>query len=1180
MTSSGRHAPTFPTDDLAVPAPPSVPRARRGMLLMPIVGIGAMLGTIALMWTSGLTGARNPFAMILPVTAIASGIGMFMRSGAGRGLADLDDQRVRFIEHLGVLGERLCEAAHLQSASLRWIHPQPSALWSLVGGSRMWERRTTDTDFLHCRVGVGDQRLCRRLAMPAVAVADSLDPVSLAEFRRFARTYSTVAEVPIAVALRGVNAVSIAGDPAGSRSLARAIVCQLAVLHSPDHLSIDVRADGDLIDQWDWIKWLPHNGGGRPSEQNHSIRVVDHGEIRLESECFDSPKHVGSLHLRVEGHDLVVRSGAGDEIVGRADRISVAEAKACARRLSGSTRRQPATDAIEMWCAELDLDDLGDIEPESLWERLGEHQRLCVPLGVTASGTLLSLNISEASRNGIGPHGLCVGATGSGKSELLRTLVLGMIARHSPEELNLVLVDFKGGATFLDFSVMHHIAAVVTNLSDEAYLVARMKDALTAEVKRRQQQLRRAGNVADISAYRALRRTDPALPPMPVLLIVVDEFAELLTQYPDFIDVFSSIGRLGRSLGVHMLLASQRLDESRLRGLESHLSYRICLKTLTASESRSVLGSTDAADLPATPGAAILRSADGSLTRFRAVRVTAPVLGAATDRGGGAVGRFAFGPGRTPDVVYWNQSSAPTVMDQVLGGLKGCGSSAHQIWLPPLQSGPELGSLIGETTASSLTHLAAPVGIVDLPLEQRRAPLIVDAGGAGGNVAVVGAPQTGKSTAVKTLITSLAYLHDSSRIQFYCIDFGGGTLSALACVPHVGSVAARSDRELVRRTVVHIESLLRSREVSASRSGDLFLVIDGWPAFREDCGDLEPVVTRIAAQGLSVGVHVILTAARWADIRPGLKDQIGSRLELRLADPVESEVDRRQAAMVPKRLPGRGIVDGGDHFVLARPDSSIISPGQEKAPPVPMLPEVVEIAGLPRLPDTEGGICLGLGERELLPVTVDFATQSHLLILGDGDCGKTSVLRLLCTQLTQAGSPDERKLFVVDYRRTLLGVVSTAYLIAYAFSNYALVEQLPALIEMLENRIPGPDVTAEQLRNGSWWAGPQVFVIVDDYDLVPDVGDSLRPLMRLLPYAMDIGLHLVIARRSAGSSRAMFEPLLSQIRDTGCPALLMNGNPEEGSLIRGWRPAAQPVGRGLLIDGDDAQAVQVGWCPP
>mgnify|MGYP006315896665 FL=1 len=1179
MTSSGRRAPTFPTDDLAVPAPPSMPRRRRGTLLMPIVGIGAMLGTIAMMWTSGPNGARSPLTMILPVAAIASGIGMFMQSGAGRGLAELDVQRVQFIEHLGILGERLRGAAQLQAASLRWTHPEPSALWTLVGGPRMWERRATDADFLHARVGVGDQRLCRRLAVPPLAAADGLDPVSVAEFRRFARTYSTIADAPIALALMGVTAISVAGDQVGPRSLVRAIICQLAVHHSPDHLAIDVRADSDVIDHWDWIKWLPHNARRRSPVRRHSILVVDRGEIRMEIGAHESPKRVGCLRLHVAGQNLVLGPAAGNEIFARADCMSLAEAKACARRLSSSGRGQPVVGALEMWRSELNLDDRADIEPELLWETLGEHQRLCVPLGATANGTLLSLNISEASEDGIGPHGLCVGATGSGKSELLRTMVLGLIARHSPDELNLVLVDFKGGATFLDFSGMHHIAAIITNLSDEAYLVARMKDALTGELNRRQQQLRRAGNVADLSAYRALRRTDTALPPMPTLLIVVDEFAELLTQYPDFIEVFSSIGRLGRSLGVHMLLASQRLDESRLRGLESHLSYRICLKTLTAAESRSVLGITDAADLPATPGAAILRSADGTVTHFRAVRVTTPVSDAVADRGDYPVSRFTIDRGRTPSVDS-NQSPAPTVMEKLLAGLKGCGSLAHQIWLPPLRSEPELDSLIRELPGSASMNLVAPVGVVDLPLEQRHAPLIVDVSGAGGNVAVVGAPQTGKSTAVKTLITSLSCLHDSSRIQFYCIDFGGGVLPSLAYVPHVGSVAARSDRELIRRTVVHLESLLRSREASTGHSGDLFLVIDGWHAFREEYGDLEPVVTRIAAQGLSVGVHVILTAARWADIRPGLKDQIGTRLELRLADPVDSEVDRRQAAMVPKRLAGRGIADGGDHFVLARPDCDLIRLDQGTAPPVPMLPEVIEIAGLPRSPDCAGDIYLGLGERELLPVTVDFATQPHLLILGDGDCGKTSVLRLLCMQLTQAGSPDERKLFVVDYRRTLLGVVPPTHLIAYAFSNVALAEQLSAVIEILEMRIPGADVTAEQLRDGSWWAGPQIFVIVDDYDLVSDVGDSLRPLMRLLPYAADIGLHLVIARRSAGASRAMFEPLLSQIRDTGCPALLMNGNPEEGSLVRGRRPASQPAGRGILIDGDDAQTVQVGWCPP
>ena len=1149
-----------------------------------------MLGTVALLWLSGPLGARSPLAMMLPVTALVSGIGMFVQSGGGRELAELDIQRSRFIEHLGLLGERLREAAKLQSAAMNWIHPQPSALWTLVGDRRMWERVPGDSDFLQARVGIGVQRLCRRLTVPPLPPSGCLDQVSVKALRRFVRVYSVISDAPIAVALIGVPAISIAGDASQARSLARAVICQLAVLHSPDHLSIEVHAGDDLMDHWDWIKWLPHSSCHSSAGQRHSVLVID-GENSVGGlspgmtalvlpSGDDVPEPVGALCLRISGQNVALHAGGMDEALGRSDGLTLAEAKACARRMSMVRRNRSVIGDLEMWRSELGLDGLEVAGPEFLWDRLAEYQRLCVPLGTTAEGNLLSLNISEAIEGGIGPHGLCVGATGSGKSELLRTLVLGMIARHSPDELNLVLVDFKGGATFLDFSTAHHVAAVITNLSDEVHLVERMKDALAGEVHRRQQQLRRAGNVADISAYRELRRTDTSLPSMPTLFMVVDEFAELLAQHPDFIEVFSSIGRLGRSLGIHMLLASQRLDESRLRGLESHLSYRICLKTLTAGESRSVLGVTDAADLPAAPGTAILRSSDGTLTRFRTVRVAAATQSVVAEASGtGTVTRFSGDRHQTPAAVV-NTNTGPTVMAAVLGALKGRGSSAHQIWLKPLHSEPELARLIADSPPPSPTSLGVPIGVIDLPFEQRRVPLIVDLSGTGGNVAVVGAPQTGKSTALRTFISSMSCVYSPLRIRFYCIDFGGGALSGLSSIPHVGSIASRADHALIRRMVAHVESFVRSRTPSSGRDGDICLVIDGWAAFREEFGDLEPTVNAIACQGLSVGVHVILTASRWADIRPGLKDQIGTRLELRLADPVDSEIDRRQAAMVHKRLPGRGIVDGGDHFVLAQPDSSLVDPAHEQIPPVPVLPEVVDIDELPQVAGGPALIRFGLGEHELSPVAMDFTRHFHLLIVGDGECGKTSVLRALCRQLAEAGSSDQTKLFVVDYRRTLLGTVPSDYLSAYAFSNYALAEQLPELIELLESRIPTSGVTADQLRDGSWWSGPHYFVIVDDYDLVADTGDSLRPLLRLIPYARDIGLHLVIARRCSGVSRAMFEPLLSQIRDSGCPVLLMNGSPEEGSVIRGRRAASQPAGRGLLVDGDDAQVVQVGWCPP
>ena len=217
----------------------------------------------------------------------------------------------------------------------------------------------------------------------------------------------------------------------------------------------------------------------------------------------------------------------------------------------------------------------------------------------------------------MGPHGLCVGATGSGRSEFLRTLTLGLMATHAPDSLNLVLVDFKGGATFAGFERSRHVAALITNLSTEAHLVARMKDALAGELNRRQEVLRESGRFASVADYERARESGAPLAPLPALVVIVDEFSELLSQHPDFAEMFVAIGRLGRSLRIHLLLATQRLDEGRLRGLESHLSYRICLKTFSPNESRAVIGTPDAFHLPSTPGAAFLRVGSEEPVRFQ-----------------------------------------------------------------------------------------------------------------------------------------------------------------------------------------------------------------------------------------------------------------------------------------------------------------------------------------------------------------------------------------------------------------------------------------------------------------------------------------------------------------------------------------------------------------------------------
>ncbi|MEQ6903855.1 FtsK/SpoIIIE domain-containing protein, partial [Nocardioides sp. YIM 152588] len=257
------------------------------------------------------------------------------------------------------------------------------------------------------------------------------------------------------------------------------------------------------------------------------------------------------------------------------------------------------------------------------WPPRPDRERLRVPIGTDADGVPVHLDLKQAAEGGAGPHGLVVGATGSGKSELLRTLVLGLALTHSPDDLALVLVDFKGGATFAGLGDLPHTSALVTNLADELALVDRMADALHGELLRRQELLRAAGHDS-AAAHDAARVAGAPLEALPALLVVVDEFSELLAARPELAETFVALGRLGRSLGVHLLLATQRLEEGRLRGLEAHLSYRIALRTFGAAESRAAIGTPDAATLPPAPGAAYLRVGADAPRRFRAGYVSAP----------------------------------------------------------------------------------------------------------------------------------------------------------------------------------------------------------------------------------------------------------------------------------------------------------------------------------------------------------------------------------------------------------------------------------------------------------------------------------------------------------------------------------------------------------------------------
>ncbi|WP_225800065.1 type VII secretion protein EccCa [Streptomyces sp. NK15101] len=1300
--------PEVPGEELVLESPPELPRGQQEsalMQLLPMLGMGSSVVFFFM--------TPSPIMRIMGTLMLASTVAMavaqFVRFRRGT-QGQMADVRRDYLKYLAQTRRTVRRTARKQRDAQLYLHPSPEQLWSVVAeGSRVWERRVGDHDFGQARIGLGAQQLATPLVAPDTAPVDELEPLCAGAMQQFLAVHGTLDGLPMAVSMRAFYHVTVSGEPESAQAAARALVAQLVTLHSPEDLMLAVVAARPAQERWDWTKWLPHtqvpgqvDGAGtkrlfgddlgelenmvrskldgrtrfsRESppvlDQPHVVVVLDGGMVPPDSLLaapeglqgvtivevvsgeLDEPR--GGLSVVVRPGRLRLESGGGFAYEGLPDGISLPAAEALARQLA--PLRMGGGDDDEPLLANLDFTDLlnlGDaasVDVTRTWRPRSVAERLRVPIGVGEDGQPVMLDLKEAAQEGMGPHGLCVGATGSGKSELLRTLVLGLAVTHSSETLNFVLADFKGGATFAGMSQMPHVAAVITNLADDLTLVDRMGDAIRGELQRRQELLRSAGNYANIHDYEKARAAGAPLEPLASLVLVIDEFSELLTAKPDFIDMFIQIGRIGRSLGVHLLLASQRLEEGKLRGLDTYLSYRIGLRTFSAAESRTAIGVPDAYHLPSVPGSGYLKFGTDEMTRFKAAYVSG------TYRTGGPrleIGQlpverrpalFTAAPVpvvyAAPDPAYLTQQRAEeddaladTVLDVIVRRLEGQGVPAHQVWLPPLDQAPSLDQLLpglAQTADRGLTAteytrqggLTVPLGLIDKPFEQRREVLYRDFSGAAGHMMVVGGPQSGKSTIMRTLISSFALTHTPAEVQFYCLDFGGGGMVSLADLPHVGGVASRLDPERVRRTVAEVMGVLNRREeffrshsidsiatyrrkraageLPGEAWGDVFLIVDGWGGFRNDYDTLEPIVADIAARGLGYGIHVIITAARYMEVRAALKDQMLGRLELRLGDVMDSEFDRKVAANVPTGVPGRGQVPEKLHFMGALPridgssSAADLAEGTAAfvqavkaswtgapAPAVRLLPRKLPAEQLPKgFEYPQHGIAIGIDETNLEPVFVDFESDPFFLIFGESESGKTALLRLIAKQLCERYSPEQARIVVGDYRRTMLEAVAPSHLLEYAPMASAMQMHMDAINTVMTRRAPKPDITPQQLRDRSWWSGPQLFVLVDDFELVAtNSGNPLAVLVENLPFARDVGIRFIVARSQAGASRAMYEPFMQRMRELGAQGVLLSGDPQEGDILGGVRARPMPPGRGTFVSRKrGTPLVQLGWLP-
>lgn len=1358
---------------LSIPPPEGKPW---WLIVVGVVVVGLLGGMVAMVFASGshvFGGIGSIFPLFMMV-----GIMMMMFRGMGGGQQQmsrpkLDAMRAQFMLMLDMLRETAQESADSMDANYRWFHPAPNTLAAAVGSPRMWERKPDgkDLNFGVVRVGVGMTRPEVTWGEPQNMPTDiELEPVTGKALQEFGRYQSVVYNLPKMVSLLVEPWYALVGEREQVLGLMRAIICQLAFSHGPDHVQMIV-VSSDL-DQWDWVKWLPHFGDSRRHDAAGNARMVytsvrefaaEQAELFAGRGSF-TPRHASSSAQTPTPHTVIIAdvddpqweyvisaegvdgvtffdltgSSMWTDIPERklqfdktgviealprdrdtwmviddkawffalTDQVSIAEAEEFAQKLA-QWRLAEAYEEIGQRVAHIGardilsyygIDDPGNIDFDSLWasrtDTMG-RSRLRAPFGNRSdNGELLFLDMKSLDEGGDGPHGVMSGTTGSGKSTLVRTVIESLMLSHPPEELQFVLADLKGGSAVKPFAGVPHVSRIITDLEEDQALMERFLDALWGEIARRKAICDSAG-VDDAKEYNSVRARMRArgqdMAPLPMLVVVIDEFYEWFRIMPTAVDVLDSIGRQGRAYWIHLMMASQTI-ESRAEKLMENMGYRLVLKARTAGAAQAA-GVPNAVNLPAQAGLGYFRKSLEDIIRFQAEFLwrdyfqpgvsidgeEAPALVHSIDYIRPQLFTNSFtplevsvgGPDIEPVVAQPNGEvlesddieggededeegvRTPKVGTVIIDQLRKIKFEPYRLWQPPLTQPVAIDDLVNRFLGrpwhkeyGSACNLVFPIGIIDRPYKHDQPPWTVDTSGPGANVLILGAGGSGKTTALQTLICSAALTHTPQQVQFYCLAYSSTALTTVSRIPHVGEVAGPTDPYGVRRTVAELLALVRERKRSflecgiASMEmfrrrkfggeagpvpddgfGDVYLVIDNYRALAEENEVLIEQVNVIINQGPSFGVHVVVTADRESELRPPVRSGFGSRIELRLAAVEDAKLVRSRFAKDVPVKPGRGMVavnyvrldsdpQAGLHTLVARPalgstpdnvfecDSVVAAVSRltsAQAPPVRRLPARFGVEQVRELASRDtrqgvgaGGIAWAISELDLAPVYLNFAENSHLMVTGRRECGRTTTLATIMSEIGRLYAPGassapppapgrpSAQVWLVDPRRQLLTALGSDYVERFAYNLDGVVAMMGELAAALAGREPPPGLSAEELLSRSWWSGPEIFLIVDDIQQLPPGFDS--PLHKAVPFvnrAADVGLHVIVTRTFGGWSSVGSDPMLRALHQANAPLLVMDADPDEGFIRGKMKGGPLPRGRGLLMAEDTGVFVQV-----
>ncbi len=1203
--------PNLPGGEIEIPAPPSPPSEPKTMLvsvLLPAaLAVGMLVATVVTMAASQMMMA----VLSLGFMGVSSLVSLVNYVSQKREHKRATTERLAQYRAMLENKRRQMEALRDQQLSAsREADPEPTECVARAQrrDSRLWERSPHDEDFLRLRVGTGRRPFLVNIKAPKLEEAGRPDPLA-ADALKLRGAFAEVDDAPVVLPLAEAGAMGVAGPRERVREATRALLLQIATHHSPDEVKIVAVFPADEGDEWLWLRWLPHTWAEDrrhrylADDRDAAHRLLDglHGLLGRRRQMASRPesrdakpspalvfvladpnlvagepilpvllqegKALGAFSILLadsregllkgcravvelhSGHSLLIEASQGG---GQAPfRVDAAPVDLLERlgqamapiRLQTLARPGDIPTSVPLLSL-LGVERPQDLDVAGRWQRGEPYRTLAVPIGLRAGARPLMLDLHES---GHGPNGLVAGTVGSGKTELVQSLIAALAVNYHPHEVAFVLLDFKGGDLLSPLRPLPHVVNTLTDL--ELDQVPRALLSLEAELARRERlfgevRANLGVDINHIDDYLKLKRQGKVQESLPYLVLIADEFTVLKSARPDDMQRFVTIAVKGRGLGFRMILMAQKPAGVISEQIDANSRFRLCLRVARMEDSQDVLRRPDAADLTGAGRAYLSVDNNRIFELFQAAWSGAPYAPGVQASDPLEILAVNLDGSRNPVRLSPKPLAIQAPTTQLQAVVAHLSRVAQQqgirrlpgAWLPPLPQQVALESIRptrgwdGSRWQPATGWMEPMVGLLDDPAHQAQPPLTLYLAQEG-NLAVYGAPGSGKTTLLETLVTSLAMDHSPEDVHLYLLDFGGRTLTVFTELPHVGAVILADEAERLQRLLRYLAREMEERRERFGRAGvntlpayrratggrlpAIVVMLDNYAGFFGLYPDSEEALAQIARDGKNLGVHLVLTAGTPL-LRPKLTSSITMVVALELADRSEyANAIGRLGQFEPPQLPGRGLIRGNPplEFHTALPAAADSEAGRSAAlrdlagrmqaawtgprpAPIGVLPDVVPLCSLlqpAEHPPAESGsslaVPLGLDVETLAPFSLDLRDGPHFLVTGTLQSGKTTLLRSWLLALGEVLTPEQLYLYLVDFGRAgLLPLRGLPHMRRYADTEDSLDEALVEVAGLLKERrgrLEQARQDAGTFDELAWMARePAVVVACDDFDLV------------------------------------------------------------------------------------------------